>query len=398
VHNFVVAIPFALTAVYILISFRAVGHILARGEQWRSRLRSIVALGPGGLLKHGWRALLLVAVSLVILPLGISGYSSYLDYRAAPACDAAHTIDCRELRQMQVSGVRTQQAKSGEETVVDFAGGGSATFYTDDLPPSSLEVGGPVTAEVWRGTVTALVIDGKKHESFGSQADAWIGIVVGAAILVLGLSWLLVDFTIASMDPDIDRSHDRFTAPTKRRLTLYLLLPLFGVSLIALAVAFVAHVLGNEAAANVLGAIYFIGAILILLVLVPVFVAWFVRVYLNVGAVGLRIRHSAWFVAAALLVPPLSLYMPYRLVQEVVAKTHAPLTPALLKSWWASTLAFLALTILGVATSTTETTTPQALVQEAALGLSIAAGLAAAVFTIRLVHAVDATELALSRQ
>jgi hypothetical protein len=399
VHNFVVAIPFALVAVYIVISFRAVGHILERGEDWRSRLRSIVALGPGGLLKHGGRALLLIIVGLVILPLGISGYGSYLDYRAAPACDAAHAVDCRELRQLLVSGVHVQSAKSGQETVVEFGGGnGSATFYSDDVSPSALEVGGPVTAEVWRGTVTALVIDGRRHQSFGSQADAWIGIVVGAAMLVLGFSWLLVDLTVASMDPDIDRSHDRFTAPTKRRLTLYVLLTLFGVSLTTLAVAFIAHVLGNEAAANVLGAIYFIGAIVMLLVLVPVFVAWFVRVYLNVGGVGLRIRHSAWFVAAALLVPPLSLYMPYRLVQEVVAKTHAPVTPALLKNWWASALAFLALTILGVATSTTETTTPQALVQEAALGLSIVAGLAAAFFTIRLIHAVDATELALSHQ
>ncbi|HXM72030.1 MAG TPA: hypothetical protein VN940_02245, partial [Candidatus Dormibacteraeota bacterium] len=83
------------------------------------------------------------------------------------------------------------------------------------------------------------------------------------------------------------------------------------------------------------------------------------------------------------------------LIQEVVSKTGAPVTPALLKNWWAFSLAWLALTILGMVTSTPETTTPQALLQEAALGLSIAAGLAAIVFTIRLIHAVDAAELAL---
>ena len=395
-NNFAVAIPIALTAVYIGISFRAVGHILERGQDWRSRLRSIVALGPGALIKHGWRAFLLLVVGLVVLLLSISSYSWHLAYQAAPACEVAGTVDCRELRQLQVSGVHIQHAKSGDETVVDFAGGyGSATFYAADVSPSSLEVGGPVTAEVWRGDVTGLVIDGKKHESFASQAGAWIGIVAGAAMLVLGLSWLLIDLTVASMDPDIDQSHDKFAAPTKRRLTLYVLLPVFGALLGALALGYVALVIGSVATANMLAAVYFIGGILTVPVLILFFVAWFVRAYVNVGAVGLRIRHSAWFVAAALLVPPLNLYMPYRLIQEVVSKTGAPVTPALLKNWWAFSLAWLALTILGMVTSTPETTTPQALLQEAALGLSIAAGLAAIVFTIRLIHAIDAAELAL---
>ena len=398
-HNFTGLIPIALIGVYIFISFRAVGHILQRGEDWRSRLRSIAALGPGGFARHGWRALLLIVAGLVVLPLATSNYGSYLDYRAAPACDAAHTIDCRELRQLRVSGVHLEHAKSGDETVVDFAGGnGSATFYADDVAPASFEVGGTVTAEVWRGTVTALAIDGTKHESFGSQADAWIGIVVGAAMLVLGFSWLLIDLTVASMDPDIDRSHDRFAAPTRRRITLYVVLPVFGALLGVFALAYVVLVLGSMDAANGLAAIYFVGGFLLLPVLMLVFVSWFVRAYLNVGAVGFRIRHSIWFVWAALFVPPLSLYMPYRLMQEVVAKTGAPVTAAMLKSWWASTVAWLVLTILGMATETPETTTPQALVSEGAYGLSILAGLAAVVLTIRLIHAVDQAELALSHR
>lgn len=398
-HNLVGLIPIALIAAYVVISFRAVGHILERGEDWRSRLGSIAALGAGGILKHGARAILLIVVGLVVLPVGVSSYGRHLDYESAPACEVARTADCREVRSLQVSGVHVEHARSGDETVVDFAGGnGSATFYADDVSPSSLEVGGPVTAEVWRGDVTALVIDGKKRESFASQADAWIGILVGAAVLVLGFSWLLIDLTVASMDPDIVRTNDRFAAPTKRRLTLYVLLPVFGAELAALALAFIAFVMGSVSTANVLLGIYFIGGVLTLPVLIPVFVAWFVRAYLNVGAVGFRIRHSAWFVAAALLVPPLSLYMPYRLIHEVVAKTGAPVTPALSKSWWASVLAWPALTILGVATSTAETTTPQALVEAAALGLSIAAGLVAVVLTIQLVRAIDARELALSHR
>lgn len=96
--------------------------------------------------------------------------------------------------------------------------------------------------------------------------------------------------------------------------------------------------------------------------------------------------------------PPLSLYMPYRLMQEVVAKTSTPVTAATLKNWWSSTLAWLALTILGNATGTSETTTPQALVSEGAYVLSIAVGLVAVFLTIQLIHAVDTKELALSRR
>jgi len=397
-HNFVGLIPIALIGVYIFIAFRAVGHILQRGEDWRSRVRAIAALGPGGFLRSGGRALLLIVVGLVVLPLAISSYGSYLDYRAAPACEAAHRVDCRELRQLQVSAVQIQHAKSGQETSVDFAGGYSATFYADDVPPTALEVGGVVTAEVWRGTVTAVVIDGKKHESFGSQSDAWIGIALGAAMLILGFSWLLIDLTVASMDPEIDQSHDRFAAPTKRRITLYVVLAVFGALLGVFALAYIALVLGSMDAANGLAAIYFVGGLLTLAVLILVFVSWFVRAYLNVGAVGFRIRHSMGFVWAAMLVPPLSLYMPYRLMQEVVAKTSTPVTAAMLKNWWASSLAWLVLTILGMATGTSETTTPQALVSEGAYGLSILAGLAAVVLTIRLVRAVDSTELTLSHR
>lgn len=396
-HYFTGLIPIALIGVYIFISFLAVGHILQRGEDWRSRLQAIVALGPGGWLRQGGRSFLLIVVGLVVLAVAISSYGSYLDYRAAPACDAARTADCRDLRQLQVSAVQLQHAKSGDETSVDFAGGYSATFYADDVPPGALEAGSTVTAEVWRGTVTALVIDGKKHESFGSQADAWIGIVVGAAMLVLGFSWLLIDLTVASMDPEIDRSHDRFGAPTRRRITLYVVLPVFGALLGVFALAYVALVLGSMDAANGLAGIYFVGGLLTLPLLILVFTSWFLRAYLNVGAIGFRIRHSMWFVWAAMLVPPLSLYMPYRLMREVVDKTGAPVTPAMLKSWWASALAWLALTIFGIATGTSETTTPQALVSEGAYGLSILAGLAAVVLTIRLIRAVDSTELTLSR-
>lgn len=200
-HNFIGLIPIALIGAYIFISFRAVGHILQRGEDWRSRLRSIAALGPGGLLKHGGRALLLIVAGLVILPL---------------------------------------------------------------------------------------------------------------AIRPTGSTW-------TTEQPRLARWLTRSTV-------------------------------GSFASCRCPG------------------------------------------------VPPLSLYMPYRLMQEVVAKTSTPVTAATLKNWWSSTLAWLALTILGNATGTSETTTPQALVSEGAYVLSIAVGLVAVFLTIQLIHAVDTKELALSRR
>jgi uncharacterized membrane protein YhdT len=297
-----------------------------------------------------------------------------------------------------VSTVEVQSSKSGDETVVQFSSGyGSATFYADDVPPALFEAGGTVTAEVWRGDVTAVVIAGKKHESFASQSDAWIGIVAGAAILVLGLLWLVIDLAIASMDPDIEQSHDKFSSPTKRRRTLYVLLPLFGSLLVVFALAYVALLFGAVPMANTLADVYLIGATVALPVLVLVFVGWFVRAYLNVGAMGLRIRHSDWFVAAALLLPPLSLYMPYRLALEVVTKTRAPVTLAMLNSWWACAIGWLALTLVGltIGNSDPTSTTPQNLLSDVMLAVSVAVGLVAVVLTLRLIRAIDMTELAI---
>jgi uncharacterized protein DUF4328 len=337
-------------------------------------------------------------IGLVVLLVAVGSYGSYREYLASPLCGSVHSADCHDLRQLQVSAVSVQHAKSGDETVVDFAGGnGSATFYADDVSPTSLEVGGLVTAEVWRGTVTAVVIDGRKHTSFGSQADAWIGIVAGAAILLLGLSWLVIDVGVASMDPLIEKSYDKFVSPVKRRQALYVVLPVFGVALAALGLAYIALITGGVATANTLAGIYFVVGLLSLPVLILVFVGWFVRAYLNVGAVGLQIRHSEMFVVAALLVPPLSLYMPYRLMDELVTKTQAPITPATLRSWWLCGLAWLVLTLVGLTVGSPDptNTTPLNLLSDAMLATSVIMGLIAVSLSVRIIRAVDSTELAL---
>jgi hypothetical protein len=392
-------IPFGIFAVYVVLGIRGVRYVLGPGDAWRSRLRAISALGPGGLLRHTYRALIPIVVGLVLLPIAVNSYSTYLAYQGSPTCGEAQSFDCRDLRLLQVSSVEVQSSRSGDETVVQFSSGyGSATFYADDVPPASLESGGTVTAEVWRGDVTAVVIDGRKHESFASQSDAWIGIVAGAAILLIGLLWLVIDLAIESMDPDIEQRHDKFASPRKRRRTLYVLLPLFGSLLGVFGLAYIALVFGAVPLANTLADVYLIGGTVALPALVLVFVGWFVRAYLNVGAMGLRIRHSDWFVAAALLLPPLSLYMPYRLALEVVTKTRAPVTLAMLNSWWACAIGWLVLTLVGltIGNSDPTSTTPQSLLSDVMLAVSVAAGLVAVVLTLRLVQAIDITELAMA--
>ena len=95
----------------------------------------------------------LSVAGLAILPVALMSYDSYLAYRAAPACGVSRPADCRELRQLQVTHVEIQSSRSGDNTVVDFSGGYSATFSADDVPPALVSAGSSVTAEVWRGPV-----------------------------------------------------------------------------------------------------------------------------------------------------------------------------------------------------------------------------------------------------
>lgn len=399
-HTFVTVVALGLLGAYVVIAIVSLRAVLALGDGWRSILRGAGAMGPSRLLRHTFRALIVVVTGLVVLPIGVSSYARHLDYQASPACSQQPSGDCRDFRQLQVSGVEHQHAKSGDETVLDFGGGsGSAYFYSDDVPLSAVHAGDTVSAEVWRGEVTGVVIDGTKHQSFASQSDAWIGIVAGAGLFLIGLLWLAIDIGVASIDPDLETHHDTFVTPFKRRRALYVLLPLFGAELACLGIGYVAILAGSVPVASGLAGIYFVGGFLTVPVLIVVFAAWFVRAYLNMGALGLRIRHSAAFVAAALLIPPLSLYMPYRLVTEVVAKTQAPVGRVSVIAWWLTGVGFVALTIVGAIYSSPDPydTSVPALVSDFALAASTLVGIVAAVMSWRLIRAVDAAELALAR-
>jgi hypothetical protein len=68
--------------------------------------------------------------------------------------------------------------------------------------------------------------------------------------------------------------------------------------------------------------------------------------------------------------------------------------------WWLSGIGFAALTIAGAIYSSPNPydTSPPALLSDAALAASVAVGVLAAVLSVRLIHAVDAAELALARE
>ncbi len=394
-HVLLVLIPFAFIAGYLALLARILLHL--RGESsFRERLKSVSAMGPGGFFSRTWRSLTAIVAGLAILPVALISYDSYLAYRAAPACGVSRPADCRELRELQVTHVEIQSSKSGDNTVVDFSGGYSATFSADDVPPALVSAGSSVTAEVWHGYVTAVVIEGQKHESYGSQSEAWIGIAAGGVLLLVGITWVLVDLAFATAEPISWVRDHRFVSPVKRRRSLYVLLVAFGLLVGSLGLAAIAAAFGAATTADTLEAIYLIGGVLAVPILVVIFVSWFARAYMNLGALGIHARHSAWFVTAGLLVPPLSLYMPYRLVEEVTTRTKAPLTPAMLQAWSVGGVAWLVLTTLGVTLSSSDPHSFQSWWSGVILALSVLAGLLATALTWRVIRAIDGAEQALA--
>jgi len=380
---------------YLGLLARILLHL--RGEvPFRKRLKSVSAMGPGRFFSRTWRSLVAIVAGLAILPVALISYDSYLAYRAAPACGVSRPADCRELRQLQVTHVELRSSRSGDNTVVDFSGGYSATFSADDVPPAFVSAGSSVTAEVWRGYVTAVVIDGAKHESYGSQSEAWIGIAAGGLLVLVGITWILVDLAFATAEPISWIRDHGFASPVKRRRSLYVLLAGFVLLVGSLGLGAIAAAVGAATTADTLATIYLIGGVLVVPILVVVFVSWFVRAYMNLGALGIHARHSAWFVTAGLLVPPLSLYMPYRLTEEVTTRIKAPVTLAMLQAWSAGGLAWLALTVLGVTLSSSDPHVFQSWWSGVTLALSVVAGLLAAALTWWVIRAIDAAEQALA--
>jgi Domain of unknown function (DUF4328) len=397
VHVLLVLIPLTFMAGYFALLARILLHL--HGEvPFRERLKSVSAMGPGRFFSRTWRSLIAIVAGLAILPVALISYDSYLAYRAAPACGISRPADCRVLRQLQVTHVEIQSSRSGDNTVVDFSGGYSATFSADDVPQALVSAGSSVTAEVWRGYVTAVVIDGQKHESYGSQSEAWIGIAAGGLLVLVGITWVLVDLAFATAEPISWLRDHGFASPVKRRRGLYVLLAAFGLLVGSLGLAAIAASVGAATTADTLAAIYLIGGVVAVPILVAVFVSWFVRAYMNLGALGIHARHSAWFVTAGLLVPPLSLYMPYRLMEEVTTRTKAPLTPAMLQTWSVGGVAWLVLTALGVTLSSSDPHSFQSWWSGVMLALSVVAGLLAAALTWRVIRAIDGAELALAHK
>src|SRR5260370_29441841 len=100
-------------------------------------------------------------------------------------------------------------------------------------------------------------------------------------------------------------------------------------------------------------------------------------------------RHSSWFVTAGLLVPPLSLYMPYRLVEEVTTRTKAPLTPAMLQAWSVGGVPWSGLTTLGVTLSWSHPPSFQSWRSGMILALSLLARLLSTPLTWRVSPPID---------
>ena len=394
--NALVAVPLLIIAAYVVVSIRLVPRMFRGTGTLRDQVRAIANRGPGAILAHTWRSLLVLLVGLVVMVLSIAAFFENVDYRAAPVCRFATQQGCRATEDLVVSRVDTEFGKSRDRTVVYFAGrSDTATFDAGDLPAYFLRVGEHVQAEVWRSRVTALTVDGVKHQSFATQSDAWIGIAAGFGLLLVGLTWFVLDLAVEIGGETYEPAGHVFASPVKRRRALYVLLPMFGAWLVFLALAYVAIWLGSIGTADTFAAIYFLGGLATVPVVAIVFVAWFLRAYANLSALGLRVKHSTWFALIAMLIPPLSLYMPWRLTQEIVDATGATVPSNALRAWWPATIGWLALTIGGVALSTPAQSDMSLSNQLSNVMLiaSVLVGLLAIWLTITMIRAIDSAEL-----
>ncbi len=394
-----IGLPFLLIAAYLIVSIRMIPRVLSGRATLRERLGAIAALGPGEVLRQTWKSALLLLTGLVVLIVGIGSYMQYMAYEAAPDCRLTESKDCRAEQQLQVVRVETQNTKSGQETILYFNPPyPSATFASDDVPPGSVPANTTVAAELWRSQVTAVTIGGVKHQSFATQSNAWIAIAVGLGLVLLASTWLVIDLALESVEASAGTVRDVFASPVKRRIALYVLLALFGVLLLLFGLAYVAIGFQAFGMADTLAAIYLAGTFFTLPALILVFVAWLNRAYLNVRALGRRLKHSGWFVTAALLVPPFSLYMPYRLMHEMNEGISAPVSERVLKNWWACAIGWLGLTIAGLTLGSPDPTNTS-LSNELSNGMligSVLIGLFGIWLTIRLVSTIDSTEAALA--
>jgi Domain of unknown function (DUF4328) len=392
------ALPLLLMLVYLGLAVRMVPVVLGGGDL-RKRIRVVWRFGPAELLRETYRSALVLLIGFIVLLVAANSYRDHLAYQASPSCGSAATADCRAMSQLMVASVTVQSARSGDETVVSFAGNnGSATFRYDDVPAWKVPVGSTVPAEVWRGQVTAISIGGTKHESFATQSDAWIGVAAGGLLVLVGVVWLMIDIADESSAVAAGVVRETFASPVLRRRALYVLLAVFGGLLVLLGLAFVAIEMNADSTANTLAAIYFIGGLLMIPVIVLVFVSWLARAYSNLSALGLKARHSGWFVIAAMLVPPFSLFMPYRLLEEMVRGTAAPVSERVLKNWWISALAWLGLTALGISLGSPNPRDPSLSNQlsNAMMIASVLVGLFGVWLTVRLISAIDRAEFAIA--
>ena len=395
-----IALPLVIMLGYLALAVRMVPAVLGGGD-FRERIRVVWGFGPAELLRQTYRSALLIVIGVVVAVVAMNAYAEPLAYQASPSCGYVAKPDCRTTRELVVTNVSIQSAKSGDETVVSFAGDqGSATFRSDDVPPSSVSAGSRVAAEIWHGDVTAITINGTKHESFATQSDAWIGVAAGVLLALLGTTWLIIDLADESFAAAAGLVTEVFVSPVFRRRSLYVLLAAFGGLLAVLGLAYVAIGMNADSAANTLAAIYLFGGLLVLPVTVIVFISWLARAYSNLSALGLSRRHSGWFVIAAMLVPPLSFFMPHRLLDEMVRRTGAPISAGVLMNWWICALAWPALTAVGISIGSPNPSDPS-LSNQLSNGMmigSVLVGAFGAWLTARVISAIDRAESALAHR
>ena len=143
-------------------------------------LRTAIAQFLGGLV--------FLAVPVFVLPFAWADFTLHQAYDNSPACGETPAWSCRALAQVNVTDVYQSTSGSGYDTDVTFSEHGAAAFFGSDVHPAALSIGEQVTVELWHDQVSALFIDGVKHESYAVQPNAWIGVAITVGFGLIGVS------------------------------------------------------------------------------------------------------------------------------------------------------------------------------------------------------------------
>ena len=143
----------------------------------------------------GWVVVLLLVVGVLVTVAGSVSIVTAFAYRSASPCPSAspaRSADCLTTVSVRVAGVSYEWTKGGGNRIVSFdPHSGLPTTYFDAhiLGGVDVQAGDEVQAQLWRGKVTMISLNGRSYDSYNTQADSWIGLIAGLGLMLMAV-WM----------------------------------------------------------------------------------------------------------------------------------------------------------------------------------------------------------------